>query len=564
MFEAVGFRVTVTVSPAAPLSLEHPGDAPAGAERRPSRLTDLLDPSGFDDQGLAGELAAVRRGKAQLAAYEAAVVAELTSRRPDDADLTDEQPGHAGEGWVPDRVPTGVSEFLPDELALLVGCSRAAAVGLAERSVAMVREVPGVWEALADGRIDEPRARAIVSVLRGQSVGAGGPVAAAVIAEVAARAVERAAAGELPALLRERTAAALLEVDAAAADRRRKRAERNADVTVRATRDGMTELVTDLTAPVASACREVTDTYARMLKADGDPRPIGQLRALVLADLILRPWDASRKAITAHLTVFAPLGGLRPCPAGGGAQPPDGGAEPAESSGPGCRDGAPMTAGAGPTASSETGWVDGQPITAAQLRQLLAELDALCPGGLQAPSGGSLDISLVDPRTGALRATVTRTELERLARRGCPEPPAHHAAAEEPCGCSVLDRPSPVDRYEPTPAQRRFVHARDHTCRHPGCRRRAGRTDIDHVIPHDDGGPTDCTNLCCLCRRHHRIKTHAPGWSYRMSPDGGLEVTTPSGVTRSTRPPGLGLPDDLLLTPIMAGHGSPADDPPPF
>jgi hypothetical protein len=136
---------------------------------------------------------------------------------------------------------------------------------------------------------------------------------------------------------------------------------------VRATRDGMTELVTDLPAPVASACREVADTYARMLKPDGDPRPIGQLRALVLADLILRPWDASRAAVTAHLTVLTPLGALRSRPEG--------------------PDGAPMTADAITTASSGTGWVDGQPITAAQLRELLAELDALCPGGLRAPAG---------------------------------------------------------------------------------------------------------------------------------------------------------------------------------
>ena len=50
---------------------------------------------------------------------------------------------------------------------------------------------------------------------------------------------------------------------------------------------------------------------------------------------------------------------------------------------------------------------------------------------------------------------------------------------------------------------------------------------------------TDCDNLCCLCRRHHRLKTHARGWLYVMTPDGVLSVTTPSGVTRTSRPPGL-------------------------
>jgi hypothetical protein len=121
------------------------------------------------------------------------------------------------------------------------------------------------------------------------------------------------------------------------------------------------------------------------------------------------------------------------------------------------------------------------------------------------------------------------------------------------CGCPVLDAPPTVDRYRPTPAQRRFVTSRDRTCRHPGCRNKAAWADLDHVIAHADGGETSCENLCCLCRRHHRLKTHAGGWTFRMDPDGTLHVTTPSGVTRTTRPPGHG-PHPTL----------PADDPPPF
>jgi hypothetical protein len=268
---------------------------------------------------------------------------------------------------------------------------------------------------------------------------------------------------------------------------------------VRGLPDGMAELTATLPAPAAAACREAVDGYARMAKADGDEKPIGQLRAEMLADLILRPWDASREPVTAHLRVIAPL------------------------------------PGAGEDAAS----VDGAPITAGQLRELLEQLDALCPGGLQAPVGGSLGIDLVDPETGELRATVTRPELERLVRAG-----------------AVLDRPPAVDRYAPTPGQQRFIKARDRTCRHPGCRRPARWTDAD---PHAEGGETDCANLCSLCRRHHRLKTHAPGWQFRMDDDGTLHVTTPSGVTRTTRPPGLRLPV------AQTGDAPPdADDPPPF
>src|SRR3954464_5585317 len=282
---------------------------------------------------------------------------------------------------------------------------------------------------------------------------------------------------------------------------------------------------------VAAACREAVGEYARLAKADGDTRPIGQLRTQIMADLILRPWDTSREPVTAHLRVLAPL------PVLGGEQPPSAGGYRV------------------PTAEDAAS-VDGAPITAGQLRALLEQLDALPPGGLQPPPGGSLSIDLTDPVTGALRATVTRPELERLARRGCRTHPA------QDCGCPVLDRPPPVDRYEPTPAQRRFIKARDRSCRHPGCRRPARWTDADHVHPYAEGGETDCTNLCSLCRRHHRLKTHAPHWRFTMTDDGILTVTTPSGVTRTTRPPGWRLPPDLQLV----GSGAIPDphDPPPF
>jgi hypothetical protein len=122
-----------------------------------------------------------------------------------------------------------------------------------------------------------------------------------------------------------------------------------------------------------------------------------------------------------------------------------------------------------------------------------------------------------------------------------------------------------VDRYQHTPAQQRFVCTRDRTCRHPGCDNDAGWADLDHVVPHAHGGPTDCTNLCCLCRRHHRLKTHAAGWLHVMTPDGVLSVITPGGVTRTSRPPGmrLGTRELLRIPPERRPpHGD--GEPPPF
>ncbi|SDF00761.1 protein of unknown function, partial [Blastococcus fimeti] len=359
------------------------------------------------------------------------------------------------------------------------------------------------WAALADGELDRPRAFGLAAEL----ADAARELEPAVLRQIEAAVLPRAA-GVSVSRLRSLARAELQRLDATAADRRRQQAQKSADVTVTPMRDGMAELRIFLPQPMAAALHATIDGYARMAKADGDPRPIGQLRVGVLRDLVLRPWDESRPPVTAHLTVLADLGALR--------------------------------ASCGPAE------VDGQPITTAHLRELLEQLDALCPGGLQAPAGGTLHLALTDPASGALRAVVSRAELERLARRGCP----HHPQGT--CDCPILDRPADVDRYRPSPAQRRFTRARDRTCRHPGCRNTVARTDLDHVLPHAEGGATSCSNLCCLCRRHHRLKTHAPGWRFTMTPDGALTVTTPSGVTRSTRPPGSRIPDQS------------DDDPPPF
>ena len=70
--------------------------------------------------------------------------------------------------------------------------------------------------------------------------------------------------------------------------------------------------------------------------------------------------------------------------------------------------------------------VNGRPITAAHVRELLAQLDAVCPGGLRAPTGGALQVAVTDA-DGALltpfrtwRNTNTGRAAERLsAEFGC-------------------------------------------------------------------------------------------------------------------------------------------------
>ncbi|MFJ9902710.1 DUF222 domain-containing protein [Streptomyces sp. NPDC101152] len=97
--------------------------------------------------------------------------------------------------------------------------------------------------------------------------------------------------------------------------------------------------------------------------------------------------------------------------------------------------------------------------------------------------------------------------------------------------------------YRPTAETARHVIARDQYCAFPSCRVPAHRCDLDHVRPFDhehpeQGGQTVPENLQPLCRRHHRLKTHHPGWRVRRDAHSGVaEWTAPTGHRYTNAPP---------------------------
>lgn len=95
-----------------------------------------------------------------------------------------------------------------------------------------------------------------------------------------------------------------------------------------------------------------------------------------------------------------------------------------------------------------------------------------------------------------------------------------------------------------------FVRCRDLTCRFPGCDRAAIRCDLDHTIPFGEGGFTHASNLKCLCRIHHLLKTFG-GWRDTQLRDGTVIWTSPSGDTYVTTP-GSALLFPSLCTPTGA------------
>jgi Domain of unknown function (DUF222) len=94
---------------------------------------------------------------------------------------------------------------------------------------------------------------------------------------------------------------------------------------------------------------------------------------------------------------------------------------------------------------------------------------------------------------------------------------------------------APEKGYLPSKALADFIRCRDLTCRFPNCDRPATHCDLDHTIPHAEGGPTHASNLKCLCRHHHLIKTFW-GWRDQQLPDGVVIWTAPTGHTYITTP----------------------------
>jgi hypothetical protein len=446
----------------------------------PALVTPDVDPGGLADYELVADMRELLTMQAVMYAGDLEAVARWAARRRTGLVLGTAD-GRGGPGVdsraLADVALSGIDEDFVPELALARGCSEAHASTVLREALLLTGPLAPTWCRLNAGLLSVPQTKAVVDLLADTSP----EVAAAVQARVLPR-----SEGLTAAAFRDRLRYHLYRVDAEAKERRRREALHRIGVFCRRVDEGVSELVIQGPTPAVHAAASAVDQYAAMRRADGDTDTMGRLRADTALDLLLRPWDTTRPPVTAHLVVHAAARALRP----------DG--DPAQLQTPGL--------------------IDGVVVSAAECREALDDLDLIGVG--QPPAGGSVLIAFDDPVTGETVAVATRREAERAARGPGLRPPPD------------------TDAYEPTAAQKRFLAVRDRGCRMPGCRRRVGRCDLDHAEAYDAGGPTACWNLCCLCRRHHRIKTHAPGWFFRLHADGTLEVRTPGGIERTTRPPG--------------------------
>lgn len=120
------------------------------------------------------------------------------------------------------------------------------------------------------------------------------------------------------------------------------------------------------------------------------------------------------------------------------------------------------------------------------------------------------------------------------------------------------------DSYTPTAAQRRWLLARDQTCRFPGCAAAASRADVDHTVAWADGGATEIGNLAHLCRRHHTLK-HASRWAVEQPTPGVLRWTSPLGSQYIDEPFAVGPTGRAVRKRLrLAGEAPDDGEPPPF
>jgi len=139
-------------------------------------------------------------------------------------------------------------------------------------------------------------------------------------------------------------------------------------------------------------------------------------------------------------------------------------------------------------------------------------------GSVQGGHGGQLDAILAGALTaGAKAAARAAARVAGEAREG---------------GCAHADATS---AYRVPPRMRRFVEARDRTCRFPPCRQPSARCDADHTLAHHQGGRTCPCNLGPECRAHHVLKT-LPGWHLAQPEPGTFTWTTPAGLTYTVTP----------------------------
>jgi hypothetical protein len=405
--------------------------------------------------------------------------------------------------------------YVGTEIGFALALTEYSASELATVAVFCCDRVPAVGQALAEGRIDLPKARLLCAEL----ADATDPQARAIV-----EALLTEAARSTTTILRARLRRLLSTVDPDALRQRHAKAVENRWVHHQEHANGTSSVMGGyLPADRAAAAFGHLDAIAAATKAAGDPRRLDQIRADVFTDL---------------------LAGVDPARAGAATPAPRKGVIDLQIglTTLACLDHFPgEIAGFGPVLADLARQAAAQQATTAQWRYTITDPTDHSP----------VAHGLLDPAT--VRAAGLRDPSTWPAR----SPGSAHPRSAAGSASSADPEDPAAPGYSPTAPQKAFVQARDRTCRAPGCTRPAQRCDIDHIVDWAQSHTTTITNLCVLCRRHHRAK-HVGRYQVRRGFHG-IDWTTPRGHRYTVIAEQAPAPGDVELDLVahVCGHDTP-------
>ncbi|GAA2296210.1 HNH endonuclease signature motif containing protein [Streptomyces violaceusniger] len=439
----------------------------------------VLDAEKLSRTGRIDALKVLERHTGWIQAHQAQILAAL------EADADAELPAA-----VRDRDAEAAWNFTCEEVACALKLSGTTAAKRLEVARELDRQYPTTLGMLERGEICYMQAVAVTE-------------ACAVLDPEVAGQVEAALVEKMPGMATGQTRRALareiLRADPHGAEQRHQARKHERQMVHYPKDDGMALWGATLPAEQAAAMNAAVDAHAATLPDEG--RTLEQKRVDALVDLVLNRTDPGVATSGVRASGEPVLG--EPTPSGSGPSRPA-----PDRSGLG----GPITSG--PTTGGRS----------AAVVQVTVPLDVLI---------GDSD----DPAQLKGYGPITAGQARRIAfAKGTVW---HRLIIEPKTGMLIKTDPT---TYKPTAETERHVIARDAYCTFPTCRMPARRCDLDHVEPfshHDPaaGGQTVPENLGALCRRHHRMKTHHPGWAVkRDSRTGTTTWTAPTGHRYTNRP----------------------------
>ena len=472
--------------------------------------------TGTSDDELAGIIAAVDRCEASASSLKHAAVAELIRRRP--------APGCRPQGAR--EMPAGWEEFTERELGSVLAESRHAMEDLLQTAHDLEVKLPGTKALFRAG---------VISRYKAQIMTGGCELLDPDEARAAEQLVLGRAGGLTPGGLRAAIRAAVMEVNAAKAKKRREAARKHARVQMWLEPSGNAAIeARELPAAAGEAMDQRISWWARLLKKAGVEGSWDQLRAQAFTDLLLgadsRPGHRGESpapaagGFAARVNLTVPAATLLDLADRSGQISVLGPIDPWLA-----RDLA-AAAAQNPrsswcvTITDQDGHAVGHGCARPEPKHQRIpgqQRERPPPGGIgfsftpekrAGPGGGYGSWRLRTPGSGP----DLIIDLEPVTGPGC-------------------DHRYESRGHDPGVTLKHLTQIRYATCTAPGCRRPAAQCDYEHNVPYEAGGRTCLCNGAPKCRYDHRLKQH-PGWKVEQLPDGTFRWTTPSGRSYTTEP----------------------------